>query len=144
MTMPKDKLCEGTCGQMIDRRCTTCRACYFAAHDKSKRNRRIVLDYVAHLMTIEDIAQKHGLSIPRVYDLLRGHHSRLDPGLKKQRMAAKREGMVFKGGRPPIWPDCPPRLKEQYDILRKHYGYRAAEARDLLLEEERRAARQAA
>lgn len=131
-SLPKVKSCPGGCGTMIEARVSTCRACYYAATNKAERNRQLFHDYTVNLLTAEQLAEKYELSVPRVYDLMREHHARIDPDLKRQRIAAKRALTGRHGGRPEVWPDCPPHLKGQYDKLRRVYGYRAAEARAIL------------
>lgn len=65
-----------------------------------------------------EIADELGISQGTVSNTLKAR------GLRGSRRRSR-------GGRPKVWPDCPPRLRDDYQTLRRA-GYPAAEARAML------------
>lgn len=95
------------------------------------RDRRMVADFRSG-MTQRQLAAKYGLEVGSVSARLShlGERITIEERVRRQRASMIRNGS--KPGRKPIWPDCPPQLRNEYLRLRNHYGIPAAEARALL------------
>jgi hypothetical protein len=97
---------------------------------KNERNRALIADYLGGMKRI-DLAAKYGLAFGSLNKLLHRHGVRLPPSERSRRYKCN---LVFgpgHGGRPRVWPDCPPHLAADYVLFRRK-GLRAAEARALL------------
>lgn len=97
--------------------------------EKADRNARIFAAYRAGALRA-DLAKQHGLTLDGLNSLLARHGVHLDPAEHYRRLQIGRSRS--RSGRRPVWPDCPPELRSEYQRLRVSYGLRAAEARALL------------
>lgn len=99
--------------------------------EAEKRNRMMVADFRAG-MTQRELGQKYGLETGSVSARLSklGVHISLSERVRRQKASMHRNGT--KAGRKPVWPDCPDHIRPEYMKLRKHYGFRAADARAVL------------
>ena len=105
---------------------------------KNERNRALIDDYLGGLSR-NQTAAKYGIHRGRLNFILRQHQILLPPEERSRRMH-ERDEQQPRGGRPAIWPDCPPHLVDEYDRLRRK-GLRAGQARSLLDPEFRHDAR---
>lgn len=96
---------------------------------KTERNRELFADYRGGMLRAE-VADKYGLTLSGIDSLLRHHGVTLPKreAVKRWKTARQR----YCGGRPPVWPDCPPELHGEYMRLRRTYQMPAAEARRVL------------
>lgn len=97
----------------------------------AERDRKMAADFRSG-MTTRDLGKKYGLERDSVGARLSklGVHISMSERVRRQKIAMARNGS--KPGRKPVWPDCPDHIRPEYMKLRKHYGYRAAEARAVL------------
>lgn len=87
---------------------------------KAARNKALFADYLAGMSRAE-VARKYGLS-----------HSGACMLLHRERTRRFREApRAPSTGRPPVWPDCPSHLADDYALIRRK-GFSAAEARAML------------
>lgn len=94
---------------------------------KNKRNRAMIADYLAG-MSRREVAEKYGVHIGNVGRLFRRWNVVLLPEERRRRIEKAVGANRNKGGRPAVWPDCPPELQRDYKALRR-CGIPAAEAR---------------
>lgn len=95
---------------------------------KAARNRALFRDYLGG-MKRADVAEKYGLSYGGLNRLLFRHRITLPHEERSRRYICNLTGVI--GGRPRVWPDCPPQLTDDYALFRRK-GLRAAEARAIL------------
>lgn len=97
---------------------------------KNEHNRALIADYLGGMKRTE-VAAKYGLSFGGLNRLLHRHRITLPHSERSRRYSCN---LVFgpgHGGRPRVWPDCPPHLAEDYALFRRK-GIPAAEARAML------------
>lgn len=94
---------------------------------KNERNRAMIADYLGGLSRAE-VAAKYGVHVGRVGRLFRNAGVVLPAPERARRQAAAVRYTRNQGGRPAVWPDCPPELRRDYKALRR-CGIPAAEAR---------------
>lgn len=95
---------------------------------KTARNRALFRDYLGG-MKRRDVAAKYDLSFGGLNRLLFRHRITLPHSERSRRYVCNLADA--RGGRPLIWPDCPPELADDYALFRRK-GLRAAEARAIL------------
>lgn len=107
---------------------TRCLVCINAT---AERNRRMAADYIGG-MTAAQVAEKYGVVQMTVSNIMRKRGIKLS---ERERGKRGQEGLKRSGakpGRKTVWPDCPPRLRREYDRLRNRYGIPSAKARAML------------
>jgi hypothetical protein len=95
---------------------------------KNERNRAMISDYLSG-MSRTAVAEKYGISRHRLNKKFWQQRVLLSPEERSRR--TKSPAARKSPGRPPVWPDCPPHLAEDYALFRRK-GLRAAEARAML------------
>lgn len=96
---------------------------------KPDRDRDLIYDYVVGGLSRREVAAKYGLSDGGLCKLL---HTKGVVLSKRERTKRRKRAGYENVGRPPVWPDCPPELREEYETLRRYYG--SAEARSMIEE----------
>jgi hypothetical protein len=58
--------------------------------------------------------------------------SRYDVSERVISIIAAHHGFARKRGKPPVWPDCPPELRSEYQRMRKNYGLTSAAVKQMM------------
>lgn len=85
---------------------------------KNERNQALIADYLGG-MTAREVAAKYQLTYSYAKTVL---HRRGITLPSREHARRSRLGGSTSGGRPPVWPDCPPELQADYAILSKYHG----------------------
>lgn len=102
---------------------------------KKRRDRSIVAFYRKSGLSQREVAERFGISPPRVSQILGAYGAR-DPGrngtlVRERWQRGEFDHVSFEGrGRPSVWPECPLELKDEYRRLMRTFP--AAEARRIL------------
>lgn len=105
---------------------------------KAARDRAIVAAYRAERVSQAELAERFGISRPRVSAILKAAgvdtrkrtRSVLRAIMRERWRSGQFEGVPI--GRPRVWPDCPPHLRDAYRTLHRKAKIPAAEARAML------------